>query len=102
MGKKDNSESNLKITDNSKLNLNNLKYENQDKKPKKLKLNDFELNTLQYQDALKLDKRTYFQYYWSLLKIGHLLLFSFLPNTDYNSMILKICLFFFSLDYIIL
>jgi hypothetical protein len=32
------------------------------------KLNDQEINTLKYEDALKIDKRTYFQYYWSLLK----------------------------------
>ena len=43
--------------------------------PNKLKLNDFELNTLKYKDALKLDKRTYFQYYCSLLKIGNLLFY---------------------------
>ena len=36
------------------------------------------------------------QNYWSLLKAGNLFLFSFLPNNDYNSMVNKICLFFFS------
>ena len=36
------------------------------------------------------------EYYWSLLKIGNLFLFSFIPNNDYNSMVIKICLFFFS------
>ena len=63
---------------------------------KELHLNDYEINRLQYKEALQYDKRTYFQYYWSLLKTGHLFLFSFIPNNDYNSMILKICLFFFS------
>ena len=32
----------------------------------------------------------------SLLKIGHLFIFSFIYNNDYNSRIIKICLFFFS------
>ena len=59
-------------------------------------LNDYELNRLQYNEAIKYDKRTYIQYYWSLLKKGNLFLFSFMPNNDYNSMVIKICLFFFS------
>ena len=51
---------------------------------------------MEYEEAIKYDKRNYYQYYWSLLKIGNLFLFSFIPNNDYNSMILKICFFFFS------
>ena len=65
--------------------------------------NDTELNCLEYKEAIKYDKRTYMQYYWSLLKKKHLLVFSFLPTNDYNSVILKINLFFFtfSLNYTI-
>ena len=59
-------------------------------------LNDYEINRLEYNEALKYDRRTYIEYYWSLLKIGNLFLFSFIPNNDYNSMAIKICLFFFS------
>ena len=58
--------------------------------------NDYELNSLLYEEALIYDKRTYFQYYLSLLRTKHLLIFSFYPNRDYNSMIIKMCLFFFS------
>ena len=54
------------------------------------------MNRLNYEEALEIDKRTYFQYYWSLLKTGHLFIFSFIPNNDYNIMLIKICLFFFS------
>ena len=54
------------------------------------------MNRLEYKAAIKIDKRKYVDYYWSLLKKGQLFLFSFLPNNDYNSRILKICLFFFS------
>ena len=32
------------------------------------KLNDHEMNSLEYNTAIKFDKRTYFQYYFSLLK----------------------------------
>ena len=39
--------------------------------------NDNELNNLIYEEALKTDKRTYFQYYASLIKIKHLIIFSF-------------------------
>ena len=56
-------------------------------------LNDFELNTLEYPLAIKMDKRTYLQYYFSLLKIKHLILFTFLPANDYNLKSIKICLF---------
>ena len=61
-----------------------------------LKYTDNELDSLSYLKALKHDKRTYIQYYLSLLKIKHPLLFSFnFKNKDYNSQIIKIFLFFF-------
>jgi hypothetical protein len=56
-------------------------------------LNDYELNTLTYEIALIKDKRTYFQYYWSLLKKKQLILFTILPANDYNLISLKIALF---------
>ena len=57
--------------------------------------NDFELNTLSYKEALEVDKRTYFQYYFSLLRTKHIFIFTFFTKNDYNSFIIKICLFFF-------
>ena len=57
------------------------------------KLNDSELNSLEYQKALELDKRTFSQYYFSLLKKKQLILFSFCPAKDYNLFTIKICLF---------
>ena len=56
-------------------------------------INDEELNTLEYEIALIYDKRTYFQYYWSLLKKMHLILFTFFPAKDYNLFTIKISLF---------
>ena len=50
---------------------------------------------MSYNEALKIDRRTYCQYYWSLLKKKQLILFSFYPNKDYNSQIIKSFLFFF-------
>jgi len=69
------------------------------KNRKILKYNDYELNWLSYKDALKNDKRTYIQYYYSLLKMNHPLFFSFIPSNDYNSQSIKICLFLFALVF---
>ena len=55
--------------------------------------NDIELNLLVYKLALKYDKRTFCQYYISLIKTKHNLIFSFYYNSDYNSRIMKIDLF---------
>ena len=57
---------------------------------------DFELNSLSYIEALKLDHRNYCQYYISLIKYNHPIIFSFIPFDDYNSYIIKFFLFFFS------
>ena len=43
-----------------------------------------------------IDKRSYFQYYLSLLKRKQILIFTFYTSNDYNSKEIKICLFFFS------
>ena len=57
---------------------------------------DYELNNFVYINALKFDKRTLFSYYISLIKINHPIIFSFCPINDYNSVIIKIDLFFLS------
>ena len=59
-------------------------------------LNDEELNSLNYDNAIKIDKRTYLQYYWSLLKKKQLILFTFIPSNDYNLISIKISLFLLS------
>ena len=68
-----------------------------------LEKKDFELNSLNYFEALKFDHRSYCNYYISLIKYNHPILFSFVPFDDYNSMTIKIILFFFSfcLDFTI-
>ena len=69
---------------------------NKDNKEDMKKYNDSELNSLNYEKALEIDKRTFIQYYFSLLRTNHMLIFTFYTNTDYNSRILKISLFVFS------
>ena len=70
---------------------------------KKSSLNEFELENLSYKMALKLDKRTYCNYYTYLLGRGQLLLFTFITKNDYNIRSLKISMFitFLSLSYAI-
>ena len=60
------------------------------------KKSDTEMNELSYNSAIKIDKRNYFEFYLSLIRTKHLLIFSFWPAFDYNSQILKIFLFFFN------
>ena len=61
-----------------------------------MKYNDDEINKLSFDLAINSDNRTYFQYYISLLKTKHNLIFSFFTKNDYNSRIIKIHLFFMS------
>ena len=61
-----------------------------------LELNQYELNALNYKEALIEDKRTYSQYYCYLLAKKQLFIFSFFPFKDYNSKAIKLDLFFFS------
>ena len=61
------------------------------KKLKKLmKYNIEEMNDLSYNLALNYDKRKYCQYYISLLKVKHNLIYAFYNRDDYNSRIIKI------------
>ena len=58
--------------------------------------NDIEMNSFDYEIAKAKDNRTYCQYYISLLKTKHFLIFSFFLFTDYNPQIIKIYIFFFT------
>ena len=75
----------------------NMKKEEIIKKSKEImEYNDEELNNLPYHLALKYDKRSFFEYYISLLKTKHIIIFTFYYNKDYNTRIIKIDLFFIS------
>ena len=64
---------------------------------------DYELNSMSYKDALKYDKRKFFNYYFYLIRTKNYIFFSFCPIEDYNSTIIKIDLFFlfFAIYYFI-
>ena len=92
----------VKNSDNKKIlhsysNIYNNKHINLlNKKNRKNLLNDFELNNLEFKEAIKLDKRRLMQIYLSTLKINHSILFAFLPNEDYNLRTIKISLLLIS------
>ena len=58
-----------------------------------MEYNELELNLLTYELALKYDKRTFCNYYISIIKTKHNLINSFFYSNDYNSKIMKIDLF---------
>ena len=102
-----NSFSKLELTLKNNTKLNNQEKNNNllnNKKINKiLNYNDYELNTFSYKDAKQYDKRNLLSFYLCLLKTKHILLFSFFPMKDYNSIIIKVDLFFltFAIYYFI-
>ena len=74
---------NLKSQSKNKTTINDSNY------------NDFEMNTLEYEKAMNIDKRSYFNYYISLIKTKHPIIFIFLSN-DFNVTIIKICILLLS------
>ena len=93
LNKKENEEKN----DINKNNLNdNLSINKNINDNIVIKYNDYELNSLEYEKAIKIDKRTYIQYYFSLLRYKQQIIFTFFTYNDYNSRSIKICTFLFS------
>ena len=76
---------------NKKTNINSSKQYLNNKA--KESYNDFELNSLDYKNAISFDKRTFCLYYFFLVKIKNPIIFSFCPLKDYNSRIIKLCIF---------
>ena len=60
------------------------------------KLTGGEINNLEYEEAIIKDKRTFLEYYFSLLKVNHPVLFIF-NNEDYNSPVIKLSILFFTI-----
>ena len=59
-------------------------------------LTEVEVNTLDYEIAVIVDKRTFCQYYLCLLKREHLIIFTFITTDDFNLRQIKILLFIVS------
>ena len=79
----------IKPKNDNKINKNVIKNNNTKK------YDDFELNELEYFQAIKFDKRPLFQIYLATLKREHLLIFTFFNCNDYNLLSIKISRFIF-------
>ena len=64
-----------------------------------LELNEEELNSAEYSVACENDKRSFWRYYWSLLKLKQLFIFTFYTKTDHNLPIVKYALFILFLSF---
>ncbi len=79
------------IISNFSTNIQNLFFVN------KGLINEFtdeELNVLKFEEAIKYDKRTFWKYYYSILRFSQLIIFTFFNYNDYNHEIFKFSLFF--------
>ena len=56
-----------------------------------------ELNILPFEEAKKYDKRSCCKYYWEIIQISHLIIFTFCHPGDYNLFIVKFGLLLFSI-----
>ena len=96
--KSNNSNKNTKKNIKAKVKSNsNMEEQNKIENIKNiLEYKDDEKNELPYELAIKYDIRTYCEYYISLLKTKHNLIFTFFYDNDYNSKFVKIDLFIIS------
>ena len=93
--------SNRKISDYSVSNISISPKEsnkiNDNSIQKLKKLDDFELNDLDYLEAIKYDKRSFNKMYWSILRREHKIIFTFFIWNDYNLPYIKFSRFIFLL-----
>ena len=101
-GKKRNTHNKI-VKKDSELQLNYKNNSDKNNKEDIKKYIDEEINGFSYDLSLKNDKRTYCQYYISLLKTQHSLICALFNHNDYNSGIIKINLFVIGLaiEYIV-
>ena len=62
-------------------------------------IGDDQLNSADYSIAVEKDKRSFIRYYWSLLKMKQICIFTFYTYTDYNIRLIKIGLFILFLSF---
>ena len=60
-------------------------------------LDNYELNNLEYNKALILDKRNFIEIYFSFLKRQHPIIFTFFAKNDHNIVLIKFSRFIFSI-----
>ena len=90
------SKTGININDSKNKSALELLDKKKESKNELVNLNYSELNSLKFEEAIITDKRNFIQYYKSLLKIKHIILFIF-NKQDYNSQFMKIAMFIFNL-----
>ena len=88
---KDNPNTNIQLNEEKPTNKENIPPKKEDNKI----FDDFELNHLEYSEALKYDTRLFLRIYWSHLKREHPIVHTFLAWNDYNLFFAKLSKFFF-------
>ena len=78
----------------SKIRLRTINNE-KEKENQQKKLDDFELNELEYKEAKELDKRNFLQMYLCYIKREHRIIFTFFIYNDYNLTYIKLSRFIF-------
>ena len=89
---------NIKKEIQNDINIIEINKDINKEKQQSQKLSDFELNDLEYEEAVKLDKRTFIQIYFATLKREHIILFTFFSWNDYNLFYIKIARLIFLLS----
>ena len=74
---------------------NLIKLKPSEEKQEEKKFDDFELNELSYEEAIKYDQRGWFKTYFSLIKREHRIIFTFFICNDYNLFAVKLSRFIF-------
>ena len=72
-------------------------FKEKDNEIEEEKLDNYELNNLDYDDEIKKDKRNFIQIYWSILQRDHFIIFTFVTRNDHNIIHIKYAKFIFSL-----
>ena len=66
---------------------------------KDIQYNEEDLNSANYKTAVEKDQRSFIRYYWSLIKMKQLCVFTFYTYTDHNLKCVKIALFILFLAF---
>ena len=93
------SPSSKNVLDFTEKNENKIKVQDIyiEKEEKKKQFDAFELNNLEYEEAVSYDKRTFLQTYWDILSREHIIIFTFFLCNDYNILYIKYTRFIFLL-----
>ena len=85
------------MREEKELNDFNLSDSEIKKEEKGEKFDNYELNNMEYELAIKNDKRKFIEIYWSILKREHIIIFSFLAKNDHNILAIKFSRLIFSI-----